>query len=182
MEFVIAEAQRWSHLCYKLSVLFFNHWYLSTLIFCLSFLSLVPFLLPLPLSGFRLSMASFLKIVLCFPALSLALQILLIVLGLSRWSASKALGDKILTAFSSTLWRRTFVLEAPWWHTGNSSLIKRLANCWLNYCTERMKWVCKKRQFGEFFFFSLKHSYKQVLENVLLLLMPLSSTIQLSFN
>ena len=38
-----------------------------------------------------------------FPALSLALQILLIVLGLSRWSAWKTLGDKILTAFAGTL-------------------------------------------------------------------------------
>ena len=93
---------------------FLNRWYLSTLIFCLSFLSLDPFFLPLPLSGFRLSKASFLKIVLCLPALSLPLQMLLIVLELSRWSASKALGDKILTAFASALRRRIFVLQAPW--------------------------------------------------------------------
>lgn len=113
-------------------------------------MSLISFLLPLPLSGCRLSLVSFLKIVLCFPNLSLVLQIIFIVLGLSRRSALKAKGDKILTAFPSTLWRRTFVLEAPWWHTGNSSLIKRPANSCLNYCTERMKWLCKRWPLEEY--------------------------------
>lgn len=125
-------------------------------------LSLIPFLLPLPsldsdspwLVSRKLFSAS-------QPCLWL-FQVLFMVLGLSRWSASKALLDKILTAFATTLWRRTFVLGAPWWHTRNSSLIKRLANCCLNYCTERMKWVCKRWQLGEdiFFFFCLKHFYK----------------------
>lgn len=150
-----AGAQRWSHLCKKKkNFLCFS---LTTDIYLHSFFA---FLLAVPgsllslLSGFRLSWLVYWKLCSASQPCLWLFKFFFITLGLLRWSASKALGDKILTACAITLWRRTFVQEAPWWHTGNSSLIKRLANCCLNYCTERMKWVCKDDNWGNTIFFA----------------------------
>lgn len=106
-------------------------------------------LLPVPSSG---SMLVFLKIVLCFLALSWTPQIL--------FSAIRAIK---VVSFRVGWYLWTLVLEAPWWHAEDSSLIKQLDNCCLDYYIEKMKQVYKRRQFEEFVFF-LKRFYKQVLE------------------